>query len=346
MTATDDASYGGASFPLKHPHGVGQVLSLSLPLPRNFRRYDLAETSYKIFALVRNTRAGAAGERVAGVMFIGRVPPKGYETKPGGRYRLPDDPKTGPTPGAERRQHERLQLFVNLRLRRLGVAGTLEEQTVTENVCRGGARVFTTLPVVERRDHHGGRPRRQGGRRGPRVQRLRRARPRDAAQPAVPRRGRLRAPAPRGGRPAPCRREGRPEEESMLNEYARLARPFFVMLAIVTVGRWLMGTAFGVPYEKGTSVLSIVTLTLFASLFSAAFLRPWLGWRLPQAAGFAMYMALVSQLVILLSTAALLRPRHLQLLQPPDGAQPPDGSRRRSAPRWGSAPAGSWSTRS
>ncbi len=89
----------------------------------------------------------------------------------------------------------------------------------------------------------------------------------------------------------------------MMSEYGRLARPFFVMLAIVTLGRWLMGTAFAVPYDKGTSVLSIVTLTLFASLLSAVFLRPWLGWRLPMAAGFAMYMAVVSQLVILLSTA-------------------------------------------
>jgi hypothetical protein len=90
----------------------------------------------------------------------------------------------------------------------------------------------------------------------------------------------------------------------MLGEYARLARPFFVLLAIVTIGRWLMGTAFGVPYATGTSVLSIVTLTLFASLLSGVFLRPWMGWRLPQAAGFAMYMAVVAQLVILLSTAA------------------------------------------
>lgn len=89
----------------------------------------------------------------------------------------------------------------------------------------------------------------------------------------------------------------------MIQEYTRLARPYFVMLAIVTVGRWLMGTAFGVPYEQGTSILSIVTLTLFASIFSAAFTRRWLGYRLPQAAGFAMYMALVSQVVILLSTA-------------------------------------------
>jgi hypothetical protein len=147
MTTTHAASFGGASFPLKHPHGVGQVLFISSPLPRNFRRYDLAEQSYRIFALVRNTRAVAGGERVAGVMFIGKVPPKGYDTKPGGRYRLPDDPLAGPAPGGERRKRERMQLFVNLRLRRLGANGPLEEQTVTENVCRGGARVFTTLPV-------------------------------------------------------------------------------------------------------------------------------------------------------------------------------------------------------
>lgn len=147
MTATDDASYGGASFPLKHAHRVGQVLHVSSPLPRNFRRYDLAEQSYRIFALVRNTRPAAAGTRVAGVMFIGKVPPKGYETRPGGQYRLPNDPATGPAAAGERRRRERLQLFVNLRLRRLGVSGPLEEQTVTENVCRTGARVFTTLSV-------------------------------------------------------------------------------------------------------------------------------------------------------------------------------------------------------
>jgi len=90
----------------------------------------------------------------------------------------------------------------------------------------------------------------------------------------------------------------------MLKEYTRLARPFFVMLGIVAVGRWLQGTAFGVPYEKGTHVFSIVTLTLFASLFSAVFTRAWLGWRLAGAAGFAMFMAVVAQVVILLSTVA------------------------------------------
>ena len=147
MTSTEDASYSGASFPLRHPHGVGQVVHLQAPLPRNFRRYDLAETSYKTYALVRNTRAGAEGQRVVGVLFLGRVPPRGFDARPGGRFRLPEDPGGSATPGGERRRHERLQLFVNLRLRRLGISGMLEEQTVTENVSRGGAQVFTTLPV-------------------------------------------------------------------------------------------------------------------------------------------------------------------------------------------------------
>jgi hypothetical protein len=154
MTTSDDISYGGASFELRHRHGVGQVLLLSAPLPSNFRRYDLAETSYKSYALVRNSRTTEDGSHVAGVMFLGRLPPKGFETKPGGRYRLPTDPRAArqPAPGAspgERRRHERLQLFVNLRLKRAGAKGVIEEQTVTENVSRGGARVFTTLDVAQ-----------------------------------------------------------------------------------------------------------------------------------------------------------------------------------------------------
>jgi hypothetical protein len=200
MSATDDASYGGASFPLKHAHAVGQVFSLSLPLPRNFRRYDLTETSYKIFALVRNTRAGAGADarRMAGVMFVGRVPPKGYEAKPGGRYRLPDDPLAGTAaPHGERRHRERLQIFVNLRLRRLGTSGTMEEQTVTEN---GRGAGLHHAAGVGGRSAERGRSRRPGGHRGGRAPRLRRSRPRDAAQPALPRPRRVRSPAPGGGR--------------------------------------------------------------------------------------------------------------------------------------------------
>ena len=90
----------------------------------------------------------------------------------------------------------------------------------------------------------------------------------------------------------------------MIQLFGRIARPFFVLLAIFTVARWLLSTVFAVPYERGTWLFSIVLLTIMASLFSTAYTRRWLGWGLGRAALFAMFLAFTAQLVILLSTAA------------------------------------------
>jgi len=62
----------------------------------------------------------------------------------------------------------------------------------------------------------------------------------------------------------------------------RVARLFLVLLALVTAGRWLMGT-FGVPYENGHHVFSIVILTAFSCIYYGAFTRRWLDYRLIQA---------------------------------------------------------------
>jgi hypothetical protein len=86
-------------------------------------------------------------------------------------------------------------------------------------------------------------------------------------------------------------------------ENLKLARLYLVMLAIVTVGRWGLGF-YEVPYEKGTDKLSIVMLTLFASLFYGAFTRRWLGHRILQAIAITMTLGLLGQIVIFLSTAA------------------------------------------
>ncbi|HEX9709464.1 MAG TPA: PilZ domain-containing protein [Candidatus Thermoplasmatota archaeon] len=144
MTTCEDASHGGASFKLKHSSFPGQVLLLALPLPKNFRQYALSDASYTTYALVRSVVP--AWEARIGVMFLGKNPPKGYAENPGGRYLLPNDPK--PTP-KERRTQRRVDVFVNLRLKLVDPAGrTLrEEQTVTENLGRGGVRVMTSLPL-------------------------------------------------------------------------------------------------------------------------------------------------------------------------------------------------------
>ena len=50
-------------------------------------------------------------------------------------------------PPPERRTTGRLEIFVNLMMRRVGTLGTVlqEERTIAENIGRGGARVLTTM---------------------------------------------------------------------------------------------------------------------------------------------------------------------------------------------------------
>ena len=144
MTSTSDASQGGASFALKHPLQAFQVVQLSLPLPKIFRRYALGEQTYRVYGLVRDVSTTAAGVRV-GVLFIGKNPPRGYDHNPGGLYLLAHDPK----PAAKERRHaERIEnLFVNLKLRTVIEGAGKEESTFAENMGKGGARVMTTMQL-------------------------------------------------------------------------------------------------------------------------------------------------------------------------------------------------------
>ncbi len=86
-------------------------------------------------------------------------------------------------------------------------------------------------------------------------------------------------------------------------ETLRVARLFFVLLALVTTGRWLMGT-FGVPYEEGHHIFSIVILTVFSCLYYGAFTRRWLDYRLINA----LMLGVVMGLAGLVSAAIWLRP--------------------------------------
>jgi hypothetical protein len=148
MTTSDDASHGGTSFPLRHNLVAGQVLLLSLPLPKNFRQYTIADSSYRAYALVRHISKSGNVARV-GVMFLGQKPPKGYELNPGGRFLLPDDPRPAAPGQKERRRHERREVYLNLRLKRTdpSTGQVQEETTVTDNVSAGGARVRTGMAV-------------------------------------------------------------------------------------------------------------------------------------------------------------------------------------------------------
>ena len=84
-------------------------------------------------------------------------------------------------------------------------------------------------------------------------------------------------------------------------ENLRLARLYFVILAIVAGGRWFMSLQ-GVPYAKGTDKMSIVIVTLLSSIFYGAFCRRWRGLKLLPAVTLGATLGLAAQVVIFLST--------------------------------------------
>jgi hypothetical protein len=141
MSGSVDVSEGGVAFELEHPVDKGSLLRLSLPLPKRFRHYDPVASTYKIHALVRAVQG--KGRRRVGVRFMGQHPPKGHSDRPGLRYRMPGEEQ----PRQERRDRRRLEIFINVVLRRLDGPG--EERTIAENLGRGGARTLTSLPVAK-----------------------------------------------------------------------------------------------------------------------------------------------------------------------------------------------------
>jgi hypothetical protein len=145
MTSTDDVSFGGVSFQLRHAVALGQAVHLSLPMPKRFRRYDLTTPSYRVYAIARKVEPVAVGQRV-GVMFLGRNAPQGFASA-NERFLLAGDRPPEP----ERRTLPRFPLAMQLRVRRqLCGAGTpAEEFALTENVSLEGALLLTTLPIMK-----------------------------------------------------------------------------------------------------------------------------------------------------------------------------------------------------
>src|SRR5262245_36523308 len=86
-----------------------------------------------------------------------------------------------------------------------------------------------------------------------------------------------------------------------MRDSLRVARFYFVLLALFTAGRWAQSLG-RVEYSKGHHVFSIVILTFLASAYFAAFCRKWRGYGLLQSVLLGMALGLSAQVVIFLST--------------------------------------------
>jgi len=88
-----------------------------------------------------------------------------------------------------------------------------------------------------------------------------------------------------------------------MKEILRIARLYFVLLAIVTAGRWCTGF-LGVPYDQGHHYFSLVILTVFSCIYYGAFSRRWKGFSVARVMLLGVTLGVAAQLAILLSTLA------------------------------------------
>lgn len=160
VTRLQNVTPFGARFTLKRPTEKGRILHMTIPMPRQLRVFDHAEDQYRVWALVRYIKGKVVeNNRIfeVGVAFIGKRPPASYQNEPWKRYEISSSSfqqmataeEVQPIPTADQRVHTRHVIPVDLLLEIVDEKGEVveSEPTVTENISRKGATIFTSLQV-------------------------------------------------------------------------------------------------------------------------------------------------------------------------------------------------------
>lgn len=164
MSRLVDVTPFGARLRLKRPTETGRLLLLTMAMPRQLRCFDHVEDQYRVWSLVRNLRMldaakynGAVIE--IGVAFVGKRPPDSFLKDPSTRYDIAhlqsgmwtvqeeSDEMLSEVDPSDKRKESRHTIPTEVTLEVFG--GEKEspqiENTVTENISRSGAAVFTAL---------------------------------------------------------------------------------------------------------------------------------------------------------------------------------------------------------
>lgn len=169
MTRLIDVTPFGARFSLLHPTEPGRLMHLTMPMPRQLRCFDFVEPQYRVWSLVRNLSVlspsdSKQGRFAIGVAFIGKRPPSSYELDPTRRYEvagsvtesglwllreMTDTAAAVHVPTDDPRPETRINLPIEVTVEVYDEKGetSVRETTVTENISRRGAAVFTTLEL-------------------------------------------------------------------------------------------------------------------------------------------------------------------------------------------------------
>ncbi|PYS70880.1 MAG: hypothetical protein DMF73_11985 [Acidobacteria bacterium] len=167
MSRLVDVTPFGARLRLKRPTEVGHLLLLTLAMPRQLRCFDHVEDQYRVWSLVRNLKKlDPETENRAmveiGVAFVGKHPPRSFASDPTRRYEISRlqsglwavREESGQTPAqvdtTDKRKESRHTIPLEVTIEAFADNGTFSpvENTVTENISRKGAAVFTTLDLT------------------------------------------------------------------------------------------------------------------------------------------------------------------------------------------------------
>jgi len=165
-TQSTDISVYGVGIMLKRPVQRGRIVCLTIPMPKTLRQFDYDETDYHIWGLVRRC-IGARNPTndhtySAGIAFIGKQPPESFVQHPSRLYDIPfgDPTATGfwrvtdadsqsidGNLKRESRKETRFEIPEELIVDFMDETGDViaSEKTVTENISRGGAVIFTNF---------------------------------------------------------------------------------------------------------------------------------------------------------------------------------------------------------
>jgi len=167
MSRLLDVTPFGARLTLKRPTETGRLLHLTLPMPRPLRVFDHVEDQYRIWALVRNIKLLDPGaEKGAlveiGVAFVGKRPPRSFNEDPSRRYEIAQSASElawavkeeggealSELSETDKRGESRHNIPTEVLIEVFDKKGelSLNEKTVTENISRRGAAVFTSLDL-------------------------------------------------------------------------------------------------------------------------------------------------------------------------------------------------------
>jgi len=167
MTRLVDVTPFGARFRLMRPFDIGRLLQLTLAMPRPLRVFDHVEDQYRVWSIVRNARlleqkTPKDSLLEVGVAFIGKRPPKSYEENPARRYEIAQTKLESQLWAAQENSVEQLaEITIDDKRKESRQLIPIEvlievydadkivntEQSVTENISRRGAAIFTALEL-------------------------------------------------------------------------------------------------------------------------------------------------------------------------------------------------------